>query len=481
MKHYLFLVLFIILICISFAQNTLSINGLNEAKFIYRTAPDSLNAYFYDSFAFNLAYRNFSFGMKFIAELPKYSTEQTELFDELDANRLDLGWRELYASYEKESLIVHAGTTEETFGNGIVFRSYKDVEFDEDHRLESFWLKYDDKLKFKAIYGAIENPSIVGKYDLAYGADLQSPYFMGISLGASANAFRNLTASQIYNQRDVFGARISLIQADLDLQAETAISKAYHQPGIASRDGKAIYVNANYSMGSLSFGGAYKQYDAFQYRLHDLPTANHHNETLSDASASGEDEIGYQGFGTLALSEYLSLNVDYAEAWNSNEELRMNDAYAAIEWIKDGRMLGLSYGHIEKIDEHLNTWQQELIPALQAGIKLFNTPVQLQAEYKVVTKQKLELEAEHYEPKLQADFSLGKLSLSLGGQSQWEEVKDFADSRYWASLEAKYPIFSHSDLTVFAGKEAGGKVCRNGVCRYVAPFQGLKVELNTRF
>jgi len=175
------------------------------------------------------------------------------------------------------------------------------------------------------------------------------------------------------------------------------------------------------------------------------------------------------------------LNVDYAEAWNSNEELRMNDAYAAIEWIKDGRMLGLSYGHIEKIDEHLNTWQQELIPALQAGIKLFNTPVQLQAEYKVVTKQKLELEAEHYEPKLQADFSLGKLSLSLGGQSQWEEVKDFADSRYWASLEAKYPIFSHSDLTVFAGKEAGGKVCRNGVCRYVAPFQGLKVELNTRF
>jgi hypothetical protein len=107
--------------------------------------------------------------------------------------------------------------------------------------------------------------------------------------------------------------------------------------------------------------------------------------------------------------------------------------------------------------------------------------VQLSAEYKVVSKQKHELESKHFEPKVQADFSLGKLSLSLGAQSQWEEIGEFMDSRYWASMEAKYPIFSHSDITVFAGKEAGGKVCRNGVCRYVAPFQGLKVELNTRF
>ncbi len=464
-----------------FAQNTLSINGLNEAKFIYRTAPDSLNAYFTDSFAFNLAYRNFGFGMKFIAELPKYSTEQSELFDELDANRMELGWKEFYATYEKESLTVHAGTTEESFGSGIVFRSFQDLEFDEDHRLESFLVKYNDKLKFKAIYGAIENPTSVGKYDLAYGADLQSPSFMGISLGASANAFRNLTGSQIYSQRDVFGARMSIATGGLDLQAEAALSRLYHQTGIAAKDGKAIYVNGNYSWGAVSIGAAYKQYDAFQYRLHDLPSANHHNETLSDASASGEDEIGYQGFGTIAISQALSLNIDYAEAWNSNKDLQMNDGYAALEWILNGRMLGISYGHIEKLDEHLNTWQQDLIPAVQAGITLFGTPVQLSAEYKVVSKQKHELESEHFEPKVQGDFSLGKLSLSLGAQSQWEEIGEFRDSRYWASMEAKYPIFSHSDLTVFAGKEAGGKVCRNGVCRYVAPFQGLKVELNTRF
>ena len=87
MKHTLFIMLLISFTLLS-AQNALSVNGSNEAKFIYRTVEDSLHTYFNDTFGFNLAYRNFSFGMKFIAELPKYSTEQTELLDELDANRL---------------------------------------------------------------------------------------------------------------------------------------------------------------------------------------------------------------------------------------------------------------------------------------------------------------------------------------------------------------------------------------------------------
>jgi hypothetical protein len=45
-----------------FAQNTLSINGQNEARFVYRTAEDSLNAYFSDSFSFALAYRSSALG-----------------------------------------------------------------------------------------------------------------------------------------------------------------------------------------------------------------------------------------------------------------------------------------------------------------------------------------------------------------------------------------------------------------------------------
>ena len=480
MKHTLLLLLLISFTLLS-AQNVLFVNGSNEAKFIYRTVEDSLHTYFNDTFGFNLAYRNFSFGMKFIAELPKYSTEQTELLDELDSNRLELGWQELYASYEKDAWKIYTGITEESFGNGIVFRSYKDLEFDIDNRLESFLFSYNDAFKLKAIYGAIENPAINGKYDLAYGTDLQSPNFQGISLGASAMAFRNLLTTNIYNQRTVFAGRLNYATEYIDLQAETAVSKLYHQPGIDTKNGKAIYVNGSYYFGPVTLGGAYKQYDKFQYRLNDLPTANYHNETLSDASATGEDEIGWQVFGTVSFTDGLNFTADYAEAFNSEKIKKMNDAFFALEYSGNSFSLLTSYSHIEKVDESSNSWQQDLIPALQTNFTWLKIPVQIQAEYKKVSKQRQEAESEHYEPKLQTDFTFKKLSLSLCAQSNWEEISEIFDSRYWASAQIKFPLFEHSDIILFGGKEAGGKVCRNGICRYVAPFEGLRVELNTRF
>ena len=480
MKHTLLLLLLVSFTLLS-AQNVLFVNGSNEAKFIYRTVEDSLHTYFNDTFGFNLAYRNFGFGMKFIAELPKYSTEQTELLDELDSNRLELGWQELYASYEKDAWKIYTGITEESFGNSIVFRSYKDLEFDIDNRLESFLFSYNDVFKLKAIYGAIENPAINGKYDLAYGTDLQSPNFQGLSLGASAMAFRNLLTTNIYNQRTVFAGRLNYATEYIDLQAETAVSKLYHQPGIDTKNGKAIYVNGSYYFGPVTLGGAYKQYDKFQYRLNDLPTANYHNETLSDASATGEDEIGWQVFGTVSFTDGLNFTADYAEAFNSEKIKKMNDAFFALEYSGNSFSLLTSYSHIEKVDESSNSWQQDLIPALQTNFTWLKIPVQIQAEYKKVSKQRQEAESEHYEPKLQTDFTFKKLSLSLCAQSNWEEISEIFDSRYWASAQIKFPLFEHSDIILFGGKEAGGKVCRNGICRYVAPFEGLRVELNTRF
>jgi hypothetical protein len=49
------------------------------------------------------------------------------------------------------------------------------------------------------------------------------------------------------------------------------------------------------------------------------------------------------------------------------------------------------------------------------------------------------------------------------------------------SVQVKYPLFSETDILLLVGKEAGGKVCRNGICRYVAPFSGIKLEMTTRF
>lgn len=119
-------------------------------------------------------------------------------------------------------------------------------------------------------------------------------------------------------------------------------------------------------------------------------------------------------------------------------------------------------------------------PTLTGEFKAVAKESVMQSEQNGVSYDQL-YESSHYEPKLQLDVALGKLSLALGAQAWWEDFSSIGDGTYWPNLEAKYPILGGTDLVVFVGREAGGKVCRNGVCRYMAPFSGLRVDLNTRF
>jgi len=474
-------ILFALTCVLLMGQNTLQINGLNEAEFVYRMVPDSLNTYFRNSFGFNVGYRDFRFGMKFNSDLPRYSNQETELMGDLDPNRLSVAWEELYAGYSKDAFSIHVGTTEESFGQGMTFRSYEDLEFDEDHRIESFLLRYDDKLKLKTFYGAIESESYSGRQNLAYGADLQYPVWQGVNLGASALGYRNLGAFSQYSYRDVFAGRMIVNHGNFDSYAEYALSKNYRLQGADASEGSALYLNADYMWNDLILGAAYKRYEDFSYRLQDLPLANYHLETISDALASGIDEEGWQGRISYAATQDIYLTLDYAEAWDSSKDKRMNDLYLELDLHRGGKRYQLSWSHIEKVDDAARIWYKEYYPTLTAQINALGRPLQLTGEFKTVEKQQNQIESSHYEPMFQAGFAVRKFSIALGLQSSWADFSAIMDSRYMPNIEVKYPIFSHSDLSVFAGKEAGGKVCRNGVCRYVAPFEGIKAELSTRF
>jgi len=477
------------------AQSNLNINGLNEAQFIYRDAADSLNIYFKDSFAMNLAYKDFGFGMKFIAELPKYSTNQSELVGDMAPADLKLAWEELYLSYEQGPWMARGGTLYETFGSGLVFRSYEDKEFDLDHRLSGFHFRYDDAIRIKALYGANASPLNDNALDLSYGLDLEYPLDF-FTLGAAAVGYRNLTPFNNYSQTDIFSGRLGINQGPFSAKAEYASRELYKRGNTALGpiSGSAIYASADLSLGPVLLGVAYKNYDQFQFRQQDVPLANYHGETLADNQASALDEIGLQGWSNVAINDSWSLDLNYAEAWNQDESKRMNDAYAALEYSGDALSGGLSWSHVEKTGSDLNGlgqsisyWQREITPAFHANFPAWGKALGLTGEFKQVDKENLDATAGdyvlkgHYEPKLQADIALGKVSLSLGAQSEWEDFSAIMESRYWANAEARISLFDHSDILVFAGREAGGKVCRNGMCRYVAPFSGLRVELATRF
>jgi len=464
------------------AQNTLQVSGLNEAQFIYRTAEDSLNAYFRDAFSFRLAYNNFNFGMKFVAELPKYSNNQSELLAELDPNRLSTGWQELYAAYEKDELLLRAGTIEESFGIGIAFRSWEDVEFDQDNRVDGFLLRYDGDLKVKALYSAIPNQIQPERLDLAYGTDLFYTGLDMVQFGLSAISYRRLTPLNRYNQQDVFAVRSHVNLGFGDVYAEYAATELYRNAP-TNYDGSALYVNLSLYPEAVPvlFGAAYKNYYRFDFRLQDLPAANHHGETLADDQNAGVDEEGIQGWVTWTINDHFSYSIDYAEAWDSEFDKRMNNLWTAFQYGSGHHRLSLEYSHVEKRDKSASKWQLEATPAVHLSIPIMDRVVNWLAEYKYVEKTHYDQRFIHYEPRIQAEMTFNKLALALGVQSRWNSDRTPLDARYQANIELRYQLFDHSEVSILAGEEAGGKVCRNGICRFVAPFKGIKAELTTRF
>lgn len=485
MKQGLIVLLLVLLPVLMLHAQELQLNGLNELSYIYRTAEDSLNSYFRDAFSFSLGYRNFSVGIKYLAELPKYSTDQTQLLPDLNANRLSSGWTERWLEYEKDDLLLHGGTITESFAGGMIFRAWEDTEFDRDNRLDGLLVKYNKKLKLKVLYGALPNLDQPSKNDLTYGADAEYPLAHYLDLGASALTLRTLNALNVYSQQDVFGARANWRFAKLDGLLEYAVTSLFKNSG-NNQEGSALNASANLYLNPaflqyLTLGAGYKYYDHFNYRTQDLRTFNYHNETLSDAQVAGVDEEGLQGILAAGITENVSCNLNYAEAWNSSFEKRLSDLYTELEWQRGALVLTGEYSQVEKMDKATDTWQQEITPAFSAAFPLDRYSVTAKAEYGYVEKVNQDVSSWHYEPLLQLDLGLGKVSFSFSAESQWRDASDLFDGIYWANCEVRYPLFAHTDVTLFAGKEAGGKVCRNGICRYVAPFQGVRLEAVTRF
>jgi hypothetical protein len=483
-KSLLVITILLLVFCLS-AANDLRLNGLNETTYIYRTAKDSLNSYFRDAFSFSLGYGDFIAGVKFLAELPKYSTDQTQLMDELTPSKLSLAWTERFIEFERDRLLLHGGTISESFGSGMVFRSWQDLEFDTDTRLDGLLVKYSGTLKLKALYGALPNRNQPDKYDLVYGADAEYPLASYITMGASALTLRTLTAFSTYNQQDVFGGRLGLATENMDGGVEYAVTSLMKNSG-ANHEGKAVNAYTNFYLKpaflkSLTLGAGYKFYDNFQYRTQDLKTNNYHNETLADNQTTGADEEGLQGSFAAGLTENLAWNVSYAEAWNSAFSKRMNDFYTDLEWQLGTKSVLLEFSHTEKLDKTTDHWQQDLKPSASISMPLNKYSLTVKGEYQYIEKTTHDITGWHYEPLLQVDLGMGKVSVSASAESNWKYAEDITKGRYWANCEVKYALFEHTDLTLFGGREAGGKVCRNGVCRYVAPFQGIKAEIMTRF
>jgi len=476
MKKVILLLIIISFVTSLFAVNDFYINGLNEATYVYKNAVDSLKNYFSDEFSFRLTYKNFTFGMKFIADLPRY--DDYAAMSGLTSQSVSYTWDERFLEYKVDNFSIRAGNFEQVFGSGIALRAYRDRDFDIDTRLNGFSSEIFPKFfQMKALYGALPNEDNNTKNDLVAGLDIQKDIFDPLKFGASFVNVREWQAGDNYLDRKVFAARTNIDASLFDLNAEYGYMD--QSEGI-SKIGHALYVNLNTYFNIVSFTVAYNNYLNFDSRMNDLPILNHSNEPMYD-SPIGKDQQGVMGEIIFMPDDFNEFVVNYAEEWNNAWTIRQSDLWVEAIHYFDTSTLIASFSHLERKDEEVNHWEKEVTPTLMYDFMIGETPLSIKAEYQYYDKHYQQEKSHHWEPLLQIDTNIFDFDFSIIAEYSYENIKDIGKNPPWLGAEISKEIFQDTTMRLFVGKEKGGKVCRNGVCRYRNQFEGLRLELITTF
>lgn len=199
-----------------------SISGMNYAKYTRKSVDDSLKNYFEDDFTFNLKYDKLTFGMKFMADYPKYDSFSP--VEDLKSRDLEYEWGERYLEYKGNDFGIRGGTLEEVFSTGLVFRSYEDEDLNEDYRLEGARASYrKDDFKLLAVYGINdqgENRNTAAGFDIDY-------IISDFRLGANFVNYQNEVLPDTYADQDVYSMRMNYSNDFFEFYGEYGHSNEY--------------------------------------------------------------------------------------------------------------------------------------------------------------------------------------------------------------------------------------------------------------
>lgn len=489
-KSIVLLLLFLIVSSFVFAQD-ITISGINEATYVYKSAEDSLKNYFDDKLTVQVDYDKISLGLKYRGYLPKFDDQKP--IDELSPNDISHEWAERYVTYSGDNVTFHVGNMEESFGEGIFFRTYEDENLNIDKRLDGFMSKYENELgsidasySVKALYGILEsefaetNPEFEDKNDSFYGTEISfNKDFLDI--GASVSGYRELYTLTDYANRKLYTSKVGLSFDMWDFYGEYAYTENDKASLHDISYGNGVYATSNLYFGDFTLTGSYKYFDNFNYRLADIPTLNHADEDLDNYIQVGLDEEGALGEVSWDNDNFGKVLVSYAEAWSRDYNYRLcNGYYEYAKTIGENTFI-FSFENLERVNNASQVWDKEFTPQVTCDIPLTEElGFFMKLHYVMNEETHGSVEHEYIEPMIQTDFSYKDYAISLILDTTMDEFMG-DDCEYWLGGEFKAQLTNDTGVIIFAGKQKGGMVCRNGACKEVQPFEGVKIELNTRF
>ncbi|MCD6182235.1 MAG: TlpA family protein disulfide reductase [Candidatus Cloacimonetes bacterium] len=466
----------------------LSISGINEAKYVYNSAPDSVKHYLQDEFKFTVIYNNFRFGMKYEGYLPKY--EKFTPLAELEPGDLSSSWTDRYVEYNTPELLIRGGNFDMLIGSGMVLHAYYNSDLDKDYCLDGFYGRWQTKVaRLQAFYGVLENASYPQYDDVINGLDLTLNPIKPLTLGAAAFSNRQYQGAENhrYNIREVYTGRLGFAHEKFEIKGEYAKSKQYHNEFGGTKYGTAFYGDINVYLGTITLTTAYKNYQDFANRLNELPTANSSEKPLVDYGYDvGADEYGFMGvirYVPNKENEFV-LNAGYGKS--DDYDIQQVDIHSEYRHDFSDWTIRAQIDQVEnkQLLNKTDFWTKQFTPALIADFMAGEFSTHLKIDCEIETHESYQHEIEEkttYEPLFQIDLGKGAYSLSLLSSYFFTGHDDIMDYTPKIGAELFIQAWHNTDLKLFVGSEKGGLVCRNGVCNYQAPFDGARMSVTTRF
>ncbi len=411
-------------------------------------------------------------------------------------------WRlfDYTVAYSPKQLEVLYGKFYQAFGKGLALRAYKDDDF--RHYKSLHGLRGTAHLPFQTdvvLLGARlrdiffqENTyklmNTTDSSDQVLGANLQSRPTRWFGFGGRYVRINREIDPAPDAFTELYGGDLTASAGPVELYGELC-QRLGTKAGIGGREkGIGYYLSATAAFSGYSILGQYMDYD----RIGFPPGVYHYNDPPTPIKSGvamnrGVDERGFGAVATATPIQPLYLEADFGRLYTHDDS-----GAGVVEWEGKARYNPVAEWTFEVYFNHMLQHNVELgtdnrvvdKPVVHVNHVLGQHSFALEGEVGLVDEQSTHGDSWDYlETALAVSYGYGEALLFTAG---WQYVSVALEKRYngetsWPMFEAVWSITHRNMLRVRVGAERGGYTCSGGVCRFEAPFKGIKAQLISRF
>ncbi len=445
-----------------------------------------------DKISVGFSESNFRGGFEFL-----YTAKLNQEFGLKDTSLAVISWKDI--GFESDKISATLGDFYYTLGQGLIIGMEPMDASGRDRRIEG--IKIETKFpgfvmseiwgvpweidRLQKNYNVLNDTS-----DVLFGFDVSTSLLSNYGISLSGRGLRIKMEDTLYTNLGGidFEFRNDWISWYLEVAQKAGWSrKFYRSPKkYEEKNGRGIYSSLDAYIGTYGFNLQFMNYDTLSvggvgYRYNVMPTLNQSGYQIDEGQKITRNGIGFQITGEKAIGD-LMLSISHSGITNKDttEVKKIIEYYLKAEFMD---FYGLfKFLLLDGVDTHFNKredWKGEV----HGNFKNIETTLSVQKVDATVTAWTTSGPIDSIIPfidiGLLVEFPIYDIfAMYLDYTCRSKEVLEDAPGKEWYGIGVKIEPSSKIFFEVWGGKVKGGLVCSGGVCRWVNPFDGFKLNIN---